>query len=200
MSAKSSEMIMISDINISKKEAAQKAVESFKKKKLFGFMSQSREFSDIDEDDIAVLYFPFYVALTENMVSSKFMKESQYVLMFAVEGYTGETGVTVGAPSGKESTPDDIDDAIIVKPRITEDEAADKIKNCAVSYIMKKNRHVPQTFIRRMDMVWKPTYMVPVEFKGKDGKKRLVRFIDAESGYTVYRYDLIWKKVLEHTV
>lgn len=191
---------MVSDITLTKREAVQKAVESLKKKTLFGFISQQREFDDVDEQDIDLLYFPYYVALTENIVSSKVLKEFRYNLMFAVEGYTGETGITVGVPTGCERHLEDIEEGIVIRPRVSEDEAEEKIKKCAVSYIMRKNRHVPATSILRMDTVWKPTYMIPVKFRDKDSSRSIVRFIDAESGYTVYRYDLIWKSILQHSM
>lgn len=191
------DMIKVSKISITPEEAAESTIKKLSKKKMFGLV-KPLDIEYIKMEDVETFYVPFYVAMTENIITSRVFKDTMYHIMFAVEGYTGESGITVGVPQYMEENIENMKKAVFINPKVHVDEAQSKIIECAKNYVMRKNRQVPKTSVKFIDIIWKPTYMIPVIYNDKDELKILRKFVDAESGYNVYRYDLIWEKMLKH--
>lgn len=179
-------LISASPINLTVQQGIERAKGSLNQRSLFDMLRQARVIAPIREEDIVLLYIPYHMAATINRIAGK--REINAIV--ATDGITGESGVVMGKPVFDTV---EIADDLICPSRIGEELALQKNLEHSGLAVMNRKRTLPETELFAAETIYKPTYVVPMAYSFGKQQRFLWRFVDAESGCVVYRYDVIWR-------
>jgi len=129
-----------------------------------------------------LIYCPLYAAIVKATFKRPLIADERVHLTLVVDGWRGEASMAFGYPQTTrlETHPDQI-----VPTRITEEEAAQLALKEAERFAVRRWRKVPGLQLLDMAVIYKPNWVVLCE----RGAVRHYRFVDAETGIIVYRYD-----------
>lgn len=177
-------------INYCSNKATEAALNELNRKSIFNLFGQTRHcFELIGETKL--VYFPYWIGFTSSDINVKLLGRKTINMIVAVEGYKGEIGISLGLP---DASPTEVSEEKIVEPTINKDEANNKIISYTVEHIARRNKHLPDVTTYGIELIWKPTYVIPVCSNENDNI--IYKLVDAESNYIIYRYDLELDKLI----
>ena len=141
-----------------------------------------------------LLYFPFWVAGAVARFESGVRRGRVVSLFMAVDGYTGQAGVAFGAPKAVET---DVPDDAVVPSQVTPEQCEDLMKREASLQVSRRARALPRVELGRPLLIHKPIWVMRMSAEGRRGGREFFRFIDGETGITVFRYDLETRALME---
>lgn len=177
--------VLVSKINISIENAIVIAKASIEKKGL-AFWETTRKVVQTYNDEIREVYFPYFIFDVTYRKSGLFSKTMNYRQIMAMDGVTGEVGVVIGMPIADE---EELESKNIINARFAMEEAQLRIEDYMKKYFVRTKRFIPQIENSNMFIIYKPAYIIPLDFEDKEGIKKCCKVVDAESGCLVYRYD-----------
>lgn len=131
-----------------------------------------------------LMYMPYWVTLMKATVRRQVMPERTVAVVGAVDGFSGHAGISSSWPVLKEL---DVCEDVVLLPRVTQDEAREASYREVTRIIGQKARTKPELEVMREALVYKPTWVLSC----RNGRsKTFYRFVDGETGYITYRYDL----------
>lgn len=178
---------LASETRIGAEEAVRIAVLSVEKRGM-AFWEQKRKVTKVYEEEIKKVYFPYYIMNVHYRLKSNLINKMENRQIMAMEGLTGEVGVVVGPPVARET---DEDGCRIIRPAFTEEDARKRIIEYMSRHFVRTKRAIPEILSGDLLVIYKPAFIVPLEFEVKNRTQRARKVVDAESGYVVYRYDLM---------
>lgn len=177
---------LASETRISAEEAVRIAVQSVEKRGM-AFWEQKRKVTKIYEDEIKKIYFPYFIMNVHYSIKNRLVNKIENRQIMAMEGLTGEVGVVVGPPVAREM---DEDGCCLIRPVFTNEDVKKRIIDYMSRYFVRTKRAIPEILSSDFLIIYKPAFIVPLEFEVKSGIQRTRKVVDAESGYVIYRYDL----------
>lgn len=177
-------------INYSPSQATEAVLNELNKKSFFSIFRTAKQIFK-PAGEVKLIYFPYWIGFTISNINVKVLGRKMINMIIAVEGYKGETGISLGF---SEVNPIEANYGKILEPKIDKNKACYKIITYTTEYITRRNRHLPNVTIRSIDLIWKPTYVIPVCSNENDNI--IYKLVDAESNYIIYRYDLELDKLI----
>lgn len=177
---------LASETRIGAGEAVRIAILSVEKRGM-AFWEQKRKVTRVYEDEIKKVYFPYFIMNVHYSIRSRLVNKLENRQIMAMEGLTGEVGVVVGPPVARETAEDG---CRIIRPAFAEDDARKRITDYMSRYFVRTKRAIPEILSDELFIIYKPAFIVPLDFEVKNQIQHTRKVIDAESGYVVYRYDL----------
>lgn len=178
-------------INFTQDQAREAVLKKLNKRNVFLLPHKQMDMFESVEG-IKMVYFPYWIGYTINDINVKLLGRKTIHMVVAVEGYKGEAGISLGLPECESM---EVDDRRIINPLVGKQEAEELILAFSNKHILKQNRHVPKVVLENLELIWKPTYIIPI-YSYKSGRI-IYKVVDAESNYLIYRYDLDIVKLIE---
>lgn len=176
---------LVSEANFSREEAIKKAIGSIEKKGM-AIWETTKKVTKVYEDTIREVYFPYYILDISYTAKAGLFKTVESRQIMAMEGVTGEVGVVVGPPIAQEK---DIADEKLVPVRFEEEEADKRIIDYFERHLVRTRRQIPKITETKRFIIYKPAYLISMDFTVKGESQHCRKVVDAESGEMVYRYD-----------
>lgn len=178
---------LASEVNFSLEQAVSIAKNSIEKKGL-AFWEASRKVTKVYDEEIHMVYFPYHIMDLIYKAKSGVLKKVEARQIMAMEGVTGEVGAVVGIPVCQEK---ELPEEMLAKSSYTAEETEARIIDYTQRYFVRTKRFIPEIIDQKQFLVYKPAYIIPLDFEVKGRVEHTRKVVDAESGYLVYRYDRI---------
>ena len=167
---------------ISRERAESIVVRNLERRRFWDFLMPSRCRTATPEA-VEVMYLPYWIAIVENSIP---LTGGRFGMVVAMDGVRGELGIAIGCPDFSKKPPSGVR---LVSGTISRGEAQKRIYDYARTQYSRKKKVLPVTTICRLEEVYMPYYVVQARVVSTRENFRVTRFIDAETGVPVYRYD-----------
>lgn len=178
---------LASEVNFSLEQAVIIAKNSIEKKGM-AFWEPTRKVTQVYQDKIHLVYFPYHIMDLIYQAKSGVIRKVTARQIMAMEGVTGEVGAVVGIPVCQEK---DLPEEQIARSTYDEAETEARIIDYTQRYFVRTKRFIPEILEKKQFVVYKPAYIIELDFELKGQIQHTRKVVDAESGYLVYRYDRI---------
>lgn len=178
-------LCLVSEINFSRQEAIKKAINSIEKKGM-AIWETTKKVTKVYEDTIRQVYFPYFILDATYTGKPGLFRTIESRQIMAMEGVTGEVGIVIQPPIAQEK---DLEEIKLVPANFTEEEAEKRIIDYMQQYFVRNRRMIPQIKETKLFLIYKPAYLISLDFTVKGELQHCRKVVDAESGEMVYRYD-----------
>jgi hypothetical protein len=158
-------------------------IKDLEKKSVFLDFFSFKSGRTVTIEEIELVYLPFWVAFIDNEIP---LTKGHFGMIVVLDGVGGEVGVAFGDYGMIASLPCS---SCVVINQFTKEEAQKRIHDYAQLHYSRKKKLIPVTTIVKLENVYMPHYVVRARVQSPKKDFRVIRFIDAETGMLIYRYD-----------